>query len=364
MNLQVFEELLNEDEGTSLDFKREQYRFAGADNATKSELLKDILSFANAWRRTEAFILIGLEEVKGGKSKVLGITHHLNDNDLQQFVNEKTQRPVNFAYETVAHPDGQVGVIRIPVQQRPFYIKNDFGKLKKDKVYVRRGSSTAIATLDEIADMGKTNLPSEEQPAVDVEFFDPVYGEGLGKEIALCSTEVSVKPELLNERIYEFQVGRTPDFRRKMASYIIRRDFLQRVQLKVVNASTLAEDVLLVVEIPKRPHMMILESIEYPKKPGKTIFESVVPASLITYRTRAYQIDEKPSYWKLTVNFGTLRPRVSFVPDDCFYIGSHFERPLELPGMLFGNNITNPIPVELKIKLTVERRELESSELD
>jgi predicted HTH transcriptional regulator len=39
----------------------------------KSELLKDILGFANAWRRATAYILIGVKEVRGGRSNVVGI---------------------------------------------------------------------------------------------------------------------------------------------------------------------------------------------------------------------------------------------------------------------------------------------------
>ncbi len=62
----MLEELLNEDEGAALDFKRSQYPFEEVDNDAKSELLKDILAFANAWRRATAYVLIGVDEVKGG----------------------------------------------------------------------------------------------------------------------------------------------------------------------------------------------------------------------------------------------------------------------------------------------------------
>src|SRR5579864_5379397 len=65
MNDVLFERLLYEEESTTLDFKKEQYRFAKATEYEKSELLKDILGFANAWRRSEAYILIGVEEMRG-----------------------------------------------------------------------------------------------------------------------------------------------------------------------------------------------------------------------------------------------------------------------------------------------------------
>ena len=52
MNNELFEQLLYEEESPSLDFKRDQYRFVRATEDDKSELLKDLLGFANAWRRS------------------------------------------------------------------------------------------------------------------------------------------------------------------------------------------------------------------------------------------------------------------------------------------------------------------------
>ena len=103
MNSELFERLLYEEENTTLDFKRKQYRFVRATDDEKSELLKDILGFANAWRRAEAHILIGVEDVRGGRGNVIGIpaTDHLDDHSLQQFVNSLTNQPVRFHYEAL-----------------------------------------------------------------------------------------------------------------------------------------------------------------------------------------------------------------------------------------------------------------------
>jgi hypothetical protein len=85
---------------------------------------------------------------------VRGVGQHLADNDLQQFVNAKTNKPVVFSYEAFQFEGQQVGIISIPQQERPVFLTKDFGKLKKQVVYVRQGSSTAPATPDEIARMG------------------------------------------------------------------------------------------------------------------------------------------------------------------------------------------------------------------
>ena len=79
MKLAFAESLLNEDESSALDFKRDQYPFSRATDDGKSELLKDVLAFANAWRRSDAYILVGVDEVRGGRSRPVGVSEHLDD---------------------------------------------------------------------------------------------------------------------------------------------------------------------------------------------------------------------------------------------------------------------------------------------
>jgi predicted HTH transcriptional regulator len=95
-----FEQLLKLRESETLDFKVAQYPFARASDEAKSELLKDILAFCNAFRRTDAHILIGVREKKSPPSEAVGITQHLSDSDLQQFVCSKTNRAPKLAYES------------------------------------------------------------------------------------------------------------------------------------------------------------------------------------------------------------------------------------------------------------------------
>src|SRR5436190_1551537 len=154
MNDGLMEQLLHEGESSSLDYKRDQYPFAGATDEEKSELLKDILAFANGWRHADAYILIGVEEVPGARGIVHGVTQHLPDNDLQQCVNTKTNRPVVFSYMAYPFDGRQIGVIIIPQQDRPVYLKKNYGRLEKHVVYYRQSTSTAIATPDDIARMG------------------------------------------------------------------------------------------------------------------------------------------------------------------------------------------------------------------
>ena len=151
--------LLNQEEGPALDFKRDQYRFSGESVRDKSELLKDILAFANSERSHSAHILIGVEEANGRGGEVVGVESHLDDANLHQFVNEKTNRPVEFTYSAHSLQGRSVGLISVPIQKRPVWAKKRYGVVGAGEVYVRDGSSTRTATPDEIAAMGRGNPP-------------------------------------------------------------------------------------------------------------------------------------------------------------------------------------------------------------
>lgn len=158
MEESLFNTLIRKSESDTLDFKAQQYSFVGGSDETKGELLKDILAFANAWKETDAYILVGVKERNQRADGLSGISSHLADNDLQEFINKKTNRPVVFGVEAVSFEGTDLDVICINRSQaRPIFLKRDFGKLTKGEVYIRRGSATTVADADEIAEMGKAS---------------------------------------------------------------------------------------------------------------------------------------------------------------------------------------------------------------
>lgn len=227
---QVIERLLESDEGVALDFKREQYDFDAASKEAKSELLKDVLAFANASRQADAYILIGVEDKRGARSEVVGVSAHLDDAKLQQFVNTKTQRPVTFSYREATHDGRPIGVLRIPVQPRCIYATSTYGKVEKNAVYVRHGSSTAVASPDEIVRMSTpagvpAALGSTTRGLDDYEAFDKAPGSGrlAGKLIASCrDTETA-------ERVLEI-FRSAPDKRDEVYVDVAWAEFLMAMQ--------------------------------------------------------------------------------------------------------------------------------------
>jgi len=149
-------------EGTDIDFKSTQYRFIGANDDDKSEMLKDILAIANAWRDGAGYILLGFKDQRPHPALVMGINASIDDAKLQQFVNGKVKPKLTFKYDEVLYEGKTVGIITIPKQNRPFYLATPYGKLKSNVVYVRRGSSTDEAEPPEIAAMAMADTKRAE----------------------------------------------------------------------------------------------------------------------------------------------------------------------------------------------------------
>ena len=158
-------------ESNCVDYKRAQYAFQGADDAQKAELLKDILCFANAFRRSPAYILIGVDEDAAG----LGVIHGIDDNEviddakLQQFINSKTNNRIPFsAYPLRMHSGKILQVIEIDtcVRGRPFYLKKDYAGLHHKDVWVRARTSSHIASPEEVAAFGRDLVELENTPDI------------------------------------------------------------------------------------------------------------------------------------------------------------------------------------------------------
>lgn len=75
MNLGELTILLDRSEGDTLDFKSQQYPFSGANDDDRSELLKDVLALANAWKDSPAHLAIGVDE-QCGPCGVVSRGHH------------------------------------------------------------------------------------------------------------------------------------------------------------------------------------------------------------------------------------------------------------------------------------------------
>jgi len=375
MDATLFERLLYEEESPTLDFKKEQYRFVKATDDEKSELLKDILGFTNAWRRSEAYILIGVEEVRGGRSNVFGITaaDHLDDHSLQQFVNNLTNRPVRFHYEAFGCEGKQIGIIRIEEQQRPIYLKRDYGKLEKEKVYVRRGSSTdptKPASIEEIAQMGQASPPQAAEIAA--EFADLQRDESLGPSM---SWDVEFRDMPSMESIPDLSEGRyaglsafdpqdrlNENYYRELAYYEFMRRLFRPVRLVVNNVGQIsAKNVRAELVVPVSTGAVVMYASKMPKAPRKrSSFLDSVAYPAMRRSPGEVTIDKNDDRFRIEIDCGDLQPGRR-VWSKVFYVAIGPTGELAITGQIFAENLPRPKDFSLAVTANITRIEMDVS---
>ena len=348
----LVEQLLHEDESTSLDFKRDQYKFSSADNATKSELLKDILAFANSWRRSSAYILIGVSEIRGGRCCVAGVQEHLDDAQLQQFVNSKTQRPVTFSYRQIPIDDKEVGLIEIPIQERPIYLQKRFGKLDKERVYVRRGSSTAEANPEEVARMGAA-LVVESAPMLEIAWANIERRQVVGETCEVQSTLLGLLPvKTVEQRLpHDFHLNpmRNRSYAKDLIQYVYESFFVTPMGLRLNNlGETAGNRIRFVGSLRKSTGALLFSWSDRQELPEADSFSPTVPEFPLA-NDISPDVRELEDRSELTIDFGDVRPGDDVWTDWPVLIGALADGTSRLEGELRGDNIPKPIPCVLQI---------------
>jgi hypothetical protein len=354
MNNELFENLLYEEEGTTIDFKTEQYRFANASDEDKSELLKDVLGFANAWRREKAYILIGVEDVRGGRSNVVGIpaSDQLDDHSLQQFVNSLVNAPVHFQYRAFTFEGKQVGIFVFDEgQQRPVYLKRSYGALQKEKVYVRRGSSTnpqKPASLEEIASMG-AGRPQDRAELL-VQFAEVERDDAIGARVHLqceyCAIPAAKDIPNLAEP-YKDPFGIRTNFLQhnanyfhELAEYIVMTRLCRAVRLVVKNVR-MGAGLLPTEDLPPKP--------EKAEVPGSRAMRDIRPM----HRRSPGEVDihKNDDRFRIVIDCKDLQPGRR-VWSDKFYVGAGESGDYPITGHVFADNL--PTPEEFTLTVTAE----------
>lgn len=366
--VEVANSLLFEAEGPTLDFKSEQYRFVGATDHDKAELLKDILAFANAFRRTDAYIFLGAEEVQGGQANVVGISEHLEDADLQEFVNSKTNRPVEFSYRALEFEGRKVALIRIALQKRPLYLTKNYGGLAKQTVYIRRGSSTAIAGPDEIAQMGApVSAGSDLSPQLTFSLGDAIDRSIRKQPVTLARTRIVLPkgteiPDFRRDQdanpLHTLGGTRTrPEFFREVVDYYSIRELVGSVGFVVQNDGAVPGlDIDATVEIDDpNNELTVTVDDDLPDLPKTTESTYEIPAlrSPPVYANRDVEVRRVATCWHIDVQFGKIRPKEKVWTAYKLCIGAPSSRTVVLRVQLHGDNIPEPLAFALTVELIV-----------
>lgn len=146
-----------EAEGTKLDFKERPWDLS--DPNGKGEFIKDLVAMANASGKgilgdDEGHIIIGVKEFPGVYRPV-GVgpedqTKSPLEERLQQIAESGIEPPLDFEYQVFPVVGYQVAVIAISGTRRPYCVATNCGQVREGQFYVRRGSTTVIASRDEL----------------------------------------------------------------------------------------------------------------------------------------------------------------------------------------------------------------------
>ncbi|QBC43003.1 AlbA family DNA-binding domain-containing protein [Iodobacter fluviatilis] len=309
-------------EGTDIDFKSSQYRFSGGTEDDKSEMLKDILAIANAWRDGSGYILLGFKEKRPHPAEVVGISTTIDDAQIQQFVNSKVKPKLTFCYEEHLYEGKTVGIITIPKQKRPFYTSHTYGKVKSNVVYVRRGSSTDEAEPPEatemsLADSGRGNM------RVDMSVLTPgheVLPDSFERFYMTLTEEfpdyVSQRPSSYLHGIsssYDIYQQDNKAYWRELARYTRINDQLILLQFLLVNRSEVqlsSAKLEVFIEPLDGQGIELIAKDDLPEKPSAAfnIMNSIRPLSEVLIGKNAQFIVNDNDLSCGYVRFGSLLP--------------------------------------------------------
>ena len=364
MDQQLFDQLLAEGESSHLDYKRDQYPLS--DVGEKAKLIKDVLAMANSSRQLTAYILIGVHHQRGQRASVTGIRTHLDDADLQQLVNGKTNRPITFSYTEFEFAEFTVGVIEIPVQRRPFFLKKQFGNLRAGTVYLRRGSSTDVADPDEIHRMGAESVADARIPTIEVQFADINARTLLGRELQITQLVLVPLSDDALPRLAEYPAGYNDpflnrDYYHELRDYVWTHNAVFNVGFAAQNKSaTVALGVRAEFSFEASQEIMLAE--ELPPHPKKHRHIPFSPPSVGNFGSDVSYRKHGNTYF-LDVEFGKIQPRSDTWTGTELFIGTAQPKDLTLAGRVYGDNF-EPVPLELHIRSKPTIRMMTTEDLE
>ena len=127
-----------ENENTSLEFKAIQYK-----KSQHEDLIKDIMSMANADVENDRYIIIGVSHKSSGDREILNIKKgdFIDSAIYQQIIRENIEPEIKLDYSPYKYKGKLLGIFKISgCSDKPYTMKKDFGKLKKGDRFIRKGT--------------------------------------------------------------------------------------------------------------------------------------------------------------------------------------------------------------------------------
>lgn len=369
---EAIETLLFRTESETLDFKEAQYRVVGGSPEERSEFVKDVLAFANAWKSADAHIVLGVRENPGGRATVVGGISHIDDATLQQLVNTKTNRPVRFEYVPAIVDGQQIAIIRIARdQERPLYLPKKFGKLAANAVYVRRGSSTAVAGPDEIARMGAASAATSSEPMLVARLRHAADSVATSDTaVTVVSTLLDARPAPAGDALVDILPPALRELRELRARLVVESPFGRPPSTEAIEEFLRARALLggLVVEVENAGHVLardIRVQLTFPCTPGLDVRDEAPrrPVGGLGSFARlpsATSVSAAGGEWSIMLRIGKIQPG-TVASSDPFWIGSASPGEVPVAACVFGDNVPRVLESDLTITFEVRHQYLDEA---
>jgi hypothetical protein len=241
-------------------------------------------------------------------------------------------------------------------------------------VYVRRGSSTAIADLDEIAKMGQSfSQDIFGTPLLKVAFFDADKFVSLGSSVSVATENVIMpKPFEIPEygrRHVESVLGHNMSFSDPMTNQEYWReaanalDFSHRYRcLDFVVSNTghcVAYDVRLQIEVDD-PADTILFAESVPEEPSKDVVFRRDQVALVKHNNTVKHLEGK---WLIEILVGKIQPNSEARTTGCIYVGANNDCTFTLRTTLRDDKLPMPTAGELTVEVRTKQSALSVADL-
>ena len=276
-----------------------------------------------------------------------------------------------MSYHVHRTQDGlDIGVVAIPVQERPVWLRKQFGKLASNIVYIRHGSATSIATPDEIAAMGEARV-RRPPPTLTLEWADLTQRRPLPVP---CTLRPVILDPLLPESVFGsqpshyFSVLQEPmkdpfaPSPEQAISHACWQACLCTLGMVLRNRSTvMGKRVLFAGSVKGSGSTHVREWTDRPRI-GNPL-DYLTPTVLNQSRVDPC-VDDHDDRYSVTVDFGDIRPGDDIWTTSPLLLATGISGTVELKGELRADNLPEPIACTLPIEFDVSRRPMERDDVE
>ena len=187
-------------EGTSLDFKREEYPLGK--HPKKLEILKDLIAFANHPSNDDKFIIIGVKAKNGMADTFHDLSFLTDEAQYQDYLNANIEPHINFEYQSINYKGNNLAYFRIYNNyHRPYLISTKSTSSDNKTIlnigdgFIRAGTQNRRlnrADLEKIYQVRYTGVDRKEDVTIDC-YLSVTFNDHERSPVKMRTVEVSVK---------------------------------------------------------------------------------------------------------------------------------------------------------------------------